>query len=212
MNTTSQISLRTALSVLTALLIASSMFGARASAASNHRPAHSSIKAVVLTTGDVTKIFGGTFRAFINGVVSNKDLASAEGTVKSSVGPGVTSMGRVTGYTSVWFRGTKTSSLSVTNAVSEYKNSTFLQAEFGQLGHQMKAIKGVVFHLSPLSGVGDEAFMLTEQSHGTTARGIVFRRGNYVADIVAGAQHGTVSLSSVAKLAAIEDHRIQANG
>jgi hypothetical protein len=204
--------LRMVLPVVTGLLIGGSVLVSGASAASSHRPAQSSIKSVVLTTGDVAHIYGGTFKAFIDGVISNRDLASAEKTAKSSSGPNITNVGRITGYDSVWFRGSKTSSLSVTNAVSQYRNSSFPHAELGQFTHQVKRIKGLTLRLSPFSGVGDEALMLTEQAHGTTALGIIFRRGSYIANILVGAQHGRVSISNVAKLAAIEDQRIQAHG
>ena len=53
---------------------------------------------MVLTTGDVAHVYGGAFKPFINGVISNKDLASAEKTAGSSAGPNITNVGRVTGY------------------------------------------------------------------------------------------------------------------
>jgi hypothetical protein len=201
--------LRMVLPVVTSLLIGGSVLVSGASAASSHRPARTSIKSVVLTTGDVAHIYGGTFKAFIDGVISNKDLASTEKTAIAS-GPSLASSGRVTGYDSVWISGSRTNHLSVTNAVNEYRSSSYPQREFSQFTHPGKAPKG--FRLTSFSGVGDQALMLTESAHGSTGLGIIFRRGRYLADVIAGTQHGKLSLSSLTKLAAIEDQRIQANG
>jgi hypothetical protein len=204
--------LRTVLSVLPGLLIGGSVLASGASAAPAHRPAEGSIKSVVLTTGDVTQIYGGGVKTFINGVISNKDIASAEKTANHSSSPSMTNVGRVTGFDSVWFRGSRTSYLSVTNAVNEYRNSSILQANFGPLTNPIKRTKGVTFRLSPFSGVGDEALILTVRSHGTTALGIIFRRGRYLVNVLVSVKPGTVSLSSLSKLAAIEDQRIKAHG
>lgn len=204
--------LRTVLPVVTGLLLGGSVLTSGAGAAASHRPAQGPIASVVLTTGDVAHIYGGTFKAFINGVISNQDLASAEKTSKSASAFSMAHAGRVTGYESVWLRGSRTAYLSVTNAVNEYQNSSMPQAQFSLFTHQIKKIKGVTFRLSPFSGVGDEALMLTERAHGTTALGIIFRRGRYLVNVIAGTQHGTVSLASVSKLAAIEDQRIAAHG
>jgi len=201
--------LRTVLPVLTGLLIGGSVLASGAGAAPARRPAQGSIKAVVLTTGDVAHIYGGTFKTFIDGVISNKDLASAEKTAIAS-GPSVASSGRVTGYDSVWISGSRTHPLSVTNAVNEYSNSSYPHREFSQFTHPGKTPKG--FRLTSFSGVGDDALMLTGSSHGSTALGIIFRRGRYLANVVVGAQHGKLSLSSVMRLATIEDQRIQTHG
>lgn len=209
MTITNKRSMRMVLLSLTGLLLSGSVLVSGAVAAPAHYPAHGSIKSVVLTTADVAHIYGGTFKAFINGVISNKDLASTEKTAIAS-GPSVASSGRVTGYDSVWLRGSRTKYLSVTNAVNEYRSSSYPHLEFSQFTHPGKTPKG--FHLTSFSGVGDEALMLTGISRGSTALGIIFRRGRYLANVVVGAQHGKLSLSSVTKLAAIEDQRIQAHG
>jgi hypothetical protein len=201
--------LRTTLPILTGLLISGSVLTAGASAAPAHRPVQGSIKSVVLTTGDVAHIYGGTFKPFINGVISNKDLASTEKTAIAS-GLSLASSGRVTGFDSVWISGNRTKHLSVTNAVNEYRGSSYPQREFSQFTSPGKTPKG--FRLTPFSGVGDQALMLRESAHGSTGLGIIFRRGRYLVDVIVGAQHGKLSLSSLTKLAAIEDQRIQANG
>ena len=202
----------TALTLFGGMLIGSAVMIPRVSAASVHHPVHGSIKSVVLTTSDLSKTYGGTFKAFISGVISNQDLVSAMKTSKAAAGSGLAIKGRVTGYDSVWVRGTRTSALSVTNAVSRYLNSSYPQAAFVQFAHPAKGAKGFALHFSPMSGVGDQALMVTEQSHGNSALGISFRRGSYLAQVLVGTQHGTVSMSGVLKLAEIEDHRIQANG
>lgn len=200
--------LRTLLSVLTGLLIAGSVFASGASAT----PARGSIKSVALTTADLTQVYGGAFRAFMAGVISNKDLASIEKTASPSSGPSMGIVGRVTGYESVWFREARTSTLSVVNNVSIYRDSSIPQASFGQFAHVIKSRKGVAVHLSPFRGVGDEALVLTIRSHGNTVLGIIFRRGSYLTEIMVGAPHGAVSLPNLAKLAATEDQRIQTHG
>jgi hypothetical protein len=202
--------LRTALPILTGLLLSGSILTSGAGAAPAHRPAQGSIKSVILTTSDVNHIYGGTFKAFMSGVISNQELASSEKSVKSTPGFSAMQAGRVTGYDSVWVRGMKTTALlEVINSVSEYQNSSFLQAQFSH-AFMMPKVKGMT--LTPFRGVGDQAFLLTERQHGITNFGIMFRRGRYVANVTAGAEHGTGSRSNVSKLAAIEDQRIQANG
>lgn len=203
--------LRSILPAMTSLLIGSSVLACGAHAAPARFARQESIKSVALTTADVTRIYGSGFRAFINGVISNKDLASLEKTAKISSGVSMSLAGRVTGYDSVWFRGNRTSSLSVTNGVNEYQNSSLPLATFGQFKH-VKPIKGLTFHASPLGGVGDEAYVLTIRTHGSSSIGIIFRRGRYLAEIMAGGRHVTVRLSSLSRLAAIEDQRIQARG
>jgi len=200
---------RTVLPVLTGLLLSGSVLTSGAGAALAHHPAQGSIKSVVLTTGDVAHVYGGTFKPFINGVISNKDLARTAKTAIAS-GPSLASSGRVTGFDSVWISGSRTNHLSVTNAVNEYRNSSYPQREFSQFTHPGKTPKG--FRLTPLSGVGDEALMLTSSRGSTGGLGIIFRRGRYLADVIVGAQHGKLSLSSLTKLAAIEDQRMQAHG
>lgn len=204
--------LHTVLPLLACLLIGGSTLASVARAAPAHQRAQGSISSVVLTTADLSKLYGGGFKAFINGEISNKDLASIEKTANPSAGPNMTNVGRVTGYDSVWFRGSRTSSLSVTNAVNEYRTSSIPQGNLGQFTHHMKTPKGVTFLLSPLSGVGDQAFTLTIRSHGTSAFGIIFRRGRYLAEVLVAAHPGTVNLSNLSRLVAIEDQRIQAHG
>lgn len=202
--------LRPVLPVLAVLLLGGTAFVSGAQAAPSHRPAHGSIKSVALTTSDVSHVYGGTFKAFMSGVISNHELATTEKSVKSTPGFSTLQAGRVTGYDSVWVRGIKTAAtLSVINSVNEYHNSSFPQALFS---HAFKTPKVKGMTLTPFSGVGDQAFMLTERSHGSTNFGIMFRRGRYVASVIAGSEHGTSGLSNVSKLAAIEDQRIQAHG
>src|SRR5579872_791726 len=132
--------LRTVLPVLTGLLLSGSLLTSGAGAAPAHRPAQGSIKSVVLTTGDVAHVYGGTFKAFIDGVISNKDLASAEKAAVAS-GTSVALSGRVTGYDSVWVTGSRTNHLSVTNAVNEYRSSSYPRLEFSQFTHPGKTPK-----------------------------------------------------------------------
>ncbi len=204
---------RRALLVLLALLIGQSVLVSRAGAAPAHRPAGRSIQTLVLSTKDVTQVYGGGFRAFINGVISNKELTSAEKSAGSSVGPTLTTIGRVTGYESVWFRGGRTSYLSVVNSVSQYRDSSIPQALFGQItAHHMKMPKGFTEHLSAFHGVGDGSLLYTLHQRGSVSYGIMFRRGSYLVMVMAGLMKGKADLRSVLKLAAIEDQRIQANG
>ncbi|MDQ2744874.1 MAG: hypothetical protein M3Z66_21625 [Chloroflexota bacterium] len=200
---------RTGLPILTGILLSGSVLTSGAGAAPAHHPAQGSIKSVVLTTVDVAHIYGGTFKPFIDGVISNKYLASTEKTAIAS-GLSVASSGRVTGYDSVWISGSRTNHLSVTNAVNEYRSSSYPHLEFSQFTHRGKTPKG--FRLTSFSGVGDEALMLTSSRGRTGGLGIIFRRGRYLVDVIVGAQHGTLSLSRLTKLAAIEDQRIQAHG
>jgi hypothetical protein len=197
--------LRTALPVFTALLVGQ---GVLVSAA----PAGSSIQGVTLTTRDVTAVYGHGFKSFLSGVISNQDVASAMKSAGQTTGISVTNAGRVTGYNSVWFRGNKTASLSITNSISLYKSSGFPHAALGKASRQTGVPKGFAFHFSPLHGLGDEAYLLTVHTHGTAGLGVTFRRGAYLVEIMIGARHGTISTSSMEKLAAIEDQRIQAHG
>lgn len=204
--------LRNTLPVLSALLIGQCILSSGATAAPVHRPVHASIKSVALSTSDITHAYGGSFKAFINGVISNKDFASAEKTAGTSSALSITATGRVTGYESVWLRNGKTGYLSVVNYVNEYKSSTFPQALLGQIRRYKSAGKGATFHLSSISGAGDEAWLLTFHSHGTTGQGIIFRRDRYLVELMASSQHGTVSMTIISKLTAIEDQRIQSAG
>jgi hypothetical protein len=201
-------SARRILPVVSVLLIGQAVIVSGVIAAPSHRPGRSTIASVTLTTADISGIYGKGFRSFINGVISNKALLASEKTA----GVSATTTGRVTGYESVWFRGNKTASLSVTNAVSEYRSSSFPHMGFSQMGKVMQGHKGFTVHFTPLKGLGDEAAVVTMRSHGTTTLGIAFRRGKYLAEIMVGRPHGTVRLSEVTKLATIEDQRIQSHG
>lgn len=205
-------SLRATAPVVAAVLLGQGTLASHVHAAATGRPSPAAISALVLTTHDVTQVFGGSFKSFINGVISNQDIASAEKTAGAAAGPNMATAGRVTGYDSVWFRGGRTSYLSVTNAVNVYRSGSYPQGAFAQISHFKAPTRGITFHFASLSGVGDQAASLTFTSHGVTAHGVVFRRGRYLAELLVGAQHAQVNLSGLLRLAGIEDHRLQSSG
>jgi len=208
----SHISLRRHLPIVGALLASQCVLSSVVVAAPVNRTSFGSITAAALSTSDVTQIYGRGFKAFINGVISNKDLMSMRQTAGVKASLSATTIGRVTGYNSVWFRRDKAGALSVTNALSEYTKDAFPHAAFGQMVRQGPGHKAFPFHFVPFNGVGDEAYVVTFRSHGSAGAGILFRRGRYLAQVMAASQHDTVALVNITKLALIEDHRIRAQG
>jgi len=208
----SHTSLRRCLPIAAALLASQCVLSSVVAAAPANRTSRGSITAAALTTSDVTQIYGRGFKAFINGVISNKDLMSMRQTAGVKASLSATTIGRVTGYDSVWFRRDKAGSLSVTNALNEYTKDAFPHAAFDQMLRRAPAHKAFLFHFVPFNGVGDEAYVVTFRSHGSTGAGILFRRGRYLAQVMVASQHATVALANITKLALIEDHRIRAQG
>lgn len=208
----SHTSLRRCLPIAAALLASQCVLSSVVVAAPANRTSFGSIKAATLTTSDVTQIYGRGFKAFMNGVISNQDLISLGQTTKGKASLSATTIGRVTGFNSVWFRRDKVGSLSVTNALNEYTKDAFPHATFGQMLRQAPGHRAFPFHFVPFNGVGDEAYIVTVRSHGSTGTGILFRRGRYLAQVMVASQHSTVALANITKLALIEDHRIRAQG
>lgn len=202
---------RRLLPVVASLLVAQSVMAQEAVASTTARPSAASIGRLTITTRDVTQLYGAGFRSFINGVISNQYLVSAEKTA-GAAGPNIAISGRVTGFESFWFRGSKASSLTVINSISEYRTTAFPQSAFSLMDNYRPAHGKNPFHLTPTTGLGDEAAVLTERIGATTAQGFVFRRGRYLVMVTAAAQHGTVNVSNVLKLAKLEDQRIQSAG
>jgi hypothetical protein len=190
------------------LLLGQTIVASRAIAA----PSRASITTLTLTTHDVTRIYGGGFRALLNDVVSNKDVASATKAAGPSATTSLTTRDRVTGFESVWLRTKKVATLSIVNSVNLYSDSGYLHTTFCVAIRHMETDKHLHIHFSSFSGVGNEAFLMSFVTKGIKGIGILFRRGSYLVEIMSSVTHGTNGLSGVAKLAALEDQRIQAHG
>jgi hypothetical protein len=198
-------------SLLVGLAIGTAVLTGAASAASV-RAQQGSVRSLVLTTADVSNVYGAGLRTLTHSVVTNQEIAAAQKAVKSSGGLNMTTVGRVTGFISAWFRGSPTRFLSVTSVVDQYQNSGVLHTDFAQLSHYNKHFGGVAVHVSTFAGVGDEALLVTVTTQGRVAIGVAFQRGKYLGQVMESVRPGKVSLATLSKLAAIEDQRIQAHG
>jgi hypothetical protein len=195
-------------------------------AASPSRSHAVSVSALVLAAADVKSAYGSGFRPTFSQVISNKVANAAYASL--GVGGRPLIVGRITGYERGFSRNLASFSKgkvtvgngvnSVIGGVNAYKTSRGPQLSMTyELKVKFKPPKGLTYHLSHLSGVGDVAVLETIR---TALKGIptsygiliAFARGRYTADVIASAYGSPPSESSVLALAKLMDGRIQASG
>jgi hypothetical protein len=160
-----------------------------------------SLKSLGLSTADVTHVFGSGFLGGV-GHSSKNTSDPAKCTKKNTIDQYLVTFSRKTTFV-------------VFSTLSAFKDSGTVQCELNYgLKHPLKQA-GFTQHTSPLSGIGDRAFLELATYHSGKIRNnitsIAFSRGKYGAAV--GVESPTsIRTSDVTTLAHIVDGRISSNG
>jgi hypothetical protein len=166
-----------------------------AAAAPAHQATHTgSLKPLVLSVGNVNRIFGAGFSVLAGASVPNNRVRG-----------GLSIGGRKSGYTVEFTGPTKSSVFSVLSSVDQFGTTKGAQQNFQA---RVTAYKSHRTH----GIVGDEALVASVGRGGNFTASVVFRRGKYIATIGVVTTGKKPKMSTVIKAASADDHRIQQHG
>lgn len=169
------------------------------------RAIHASLKSLVLTKADVTRVYG-------SGFTGGRGVAQKNTSDKSKCANAKSADEYVISFS-------KSNGFSVFSNVSAFKDASTVQCELRYgltLLKQENKIKGYKIYSSSLGGIGDSAYLVTSTIvSGTThiyATDVIFLKGRYAASVEASGRQSNIKTNDVVGLAHVVEARINNGG